>query len=408
VFDATATPGGDPDRRREPWVGPRERRAKPRESALRDGAVHVEALDIAAARIHRAEWARLAARAAEPNPFFEPDFILPAARQLVASRRPTVLLARKRIDGRMRMIGALPLAPSGRLGALGPARAWRDPLMALGAPLLDRDHAVEAFSAFLAWVGERRPRGLALHMTPRTGPAAAAIRRASQMRAADCLEFDDGARAALRGGTNLDQMISPGRRKKFRRLRRRLAEQGEIVTRIASGAAVETEMEAFFELEASGWKGRRRTALASSIRTLALARGFLRGLSRENRCKIAWLELNGAPIAAAILLYAGETAFYWKVAYDESYADFSPGAQLMVDLSRLLLADPDFTLVDSCALPGERSIEAIWKGRRRVADLLIGSPGLGFAVTGEIETARRGLRAGAKIVYRKVMKYIPR
>ncbi|MFT4098825.1 MAG: GNAT family N-acetyltransferase, partial [Rhodoblastus sp.] len=83
-----------------------------RNGALREGAVHVEALDMAAARIHRAEWARLAAHAAEPNPFFEPDFILPAARQLVASRRPSVLVARKRIDGRMRMIGALPLAPA--------------------------------------------------------------------------------------------------------------------------------------------------------------------------------------------------------------------------------------------------------------------------------------------------------
>ncbi len=210
-----------PERRRKPWVEPRERRAaatsgqrerraQRRDGALRDGAIHVEALEISAARIHRAEWARLSARAAEPNPFFEPDFILPAARQLVASRRPSVLVARKRIDGRMRMIGALPLAPARGIGVLGPVRAWRDPLMALGAPLLDRDHVVEAFSAFLAWVGERRPFGasLALHMTPRTGPAASAIRRATQSRDANCLEFDGGARATAYAGANLDHMIS--------------------------------------------------------------------------------------------------------------------------------------------------------------------------------------------------------
>ncbi|MFO1134686.1 MAG: GNAT family N-acetyltransferase [Rhodoblastus sp.] len=414
MFDASAAPGEAPDRRRKPWVGPRERRAAPftgprerrakqRDGALRDGAIHVEALDMAAARIHRAAWARLAARAAEPNPFFEPDFILPAARQLVASRRPTVLVARKLIDGKMRMIGALPLAPAGRFGALAPARAWRDPLMALGAPLLDRDHAVEAFSAFLAWVGERRPwaGALALHMTPRNGAAAHAIRHAAQLRAADCLEFDDGARAALYAGAHLDQMISPRRRKQLRRLSRKLADSGKVATRVAAGGAVEAAMEVFFELEASGWKGRRGTALASSIRTLALARGFLRGLARDNRCAIVTLEFDGAPIAAAILVYSGGTAFYWKIAYDERHADYSPGAQLMVEISRLMLADPDFVMLDSCTTPGERSIEAVWKGRRRMAGLLIGGPGLGFAIAGEVEAARRGLRAGAKGVYRK-------
>lgn len=414
MFDVGATSSNFTERRLKPWAGPRERRASPaagprerraasRTGGMRDGAIHVEALDMAAGRVHRAEWARLAARAAEPNPFFEPDFILPAARQLVASRRPTVLVARKRIDGRMRMIGALPLAPTARF-ALAPARAWRDPLAPLGAPLLDRDHAVEAFSAFLAWVGAQRPPGtaLALNLTPRTGPVAKAIRQAAATRSVECLEIDDSARAALHPGADVDQMMSSRRRKMLARLRRRLAEAGEVTTRVVSGAAVEDEMEAFFELEASGWKGRRGTALASSIRTLALARAFLRNLSREDRCSIAWLELGGAPIAAAVLIHAGATRFYWKIAFDERYAAYSPGAQLMIDVSRLLLADPDFGLADSCSLPGSAGIEAIWKGRRRMADLLIGKPGLGFAVTAELETARRGLRAGAKGVYRKV------
>ncbi|MCC2106538.1 MAG: GNAT family N-acetyltransferase [Hyphomicrobiales bacterium] len=415
MFDVGATTGSFPDRRRKPWVGPRERRATPvagprerraasRSGGLRDGAIHVEALDMAASRIHRAEWARLASRAAEPNPFFEPDFILPAARQLVASRRPTVLVARKRIDGRMRMIGALPLAPVGRFGAMAPARAWRDPLAPLGAPLLDRDHAVEAFSAFLAWVGERRPLGnaLALHATPRTGPVSKAIRQAASTRAVDCVELDDATRAALHTGVDLDQMMSSRRRKMLARLRRRLAETGEVSTRVTTGAAVEDEMEAFFELEHSGWKGRRGTALASSIRTLALARAFLRNLAKEDRCSIVWLDFDSAPIASAILIHAGATRFYWKIAFDERYAAYSPGMQLMLDASRLMLADPDFAMADSCSMPGSSGIEAIWKGRRRMADLLIGKPGLGFAVTAEIETARRGLRAGAKGVYRKV------
>lgn len=418
MFDVSAAGGDFPERRRKPWVGPRERRAspaagprerraRPRDGALREGAIHVEALDMSAARIHRAEWARLASRAAEPNPFFEPEFLLPAARQLVASRRPAVLVARKLIDGRMRMIGALPLSPASRF-PLAPARAWRDPLAPLGAPLLDRDYAVEAFSAFLAWVGERRPlsSGIALHMTPRQGATANAIRRAAQLRALDCVEFDNGARAALHAGADLDQMVSSSRRKQLRRLRRKLEERGAVSTRIVTGLAIEEEMETFFELEAAGWKGRRRTALASSIRTLALARGFLRGLAKQNRCAIAWLDLDGAPVAAAVLVYSGGAAFYWKIAYDEGFADYSPGAQLMIELSRRLLADPDFAMLDSCTVPGERSIEAIWKGRRRMGDMLVGRPGLGFAVTSEVEAARRGVRIVAKGLFKRAKRAI--
>ncbi|MFV0280395.1 MAG: GNAT family N-acetyltransferase, partial [Rhodoblastus sp.] len=136
-------------------------------------------------------------------------------------------------------------------------------------------------------------------------------------------------------------------------------------------------------------------------RTLALARGFLRGLAGENRCEIAWLDVAGAPVAAIVLVYSGNMAFIWKIAFDEQFAAYSPGAQLIVDLTKSLLADPNFTIADSCAAFGAQNIETIWNGRRRITDMLVGSPGLPFLLVGEMEAAKRNLRAGVKCAYGK-------
>ena len=43
-----------------------------------------------------------------------------------------------------------------------------------------------------------------------------------------------------------------------------------------------------------------------------------------------------------------------------------------------------------------------------MADVLVGGPGLGFTIASEIETARRGLRAGAKKAFHTAKGLLPR
>jgi CelD/BcsL family acetyltransferase involved in cellulose biosynthesis len=76
----------------------------------------VEALSKADA----ARWRELAARAVEPNPFFEPDFVVPAARRL--GTRPGFLLVAE--DGGD-WAACLPVRREARFRKIpGPARRW--------------------------------------------------------------------------------------------------------------------------------------------------------------------------------------------------------------------------------------------------------------------------------------------
>lgn len=411
--DRRSVPRGTPDRRKETWsgvrqrrliawTGPRERRAAPRRGVLTGDGVHAEALDLPAAALHRAEWAALAARAAEPNPFFGPEFLIAAAQRLAASRRPAFLTVRKRVDGRMRMIGLLPLRQEAQRFGFEPVRAWRHPLVPLGAPLLDRDHAAEAFGAMLDWVAAFRPRaaGLALALVPSTGSVAAAIAAAVAARRRTCKPLATAVRAMAGPGYDPGAAPSTGARKQLSRLGRRLAERGDLTFGAYAGEAADEGMAKFLALEASGWKGARGTALAHDSLSEGVARAFAHGLARENRFFVHTIELDGAPVAAALVAVQGATAFYWKTAYDERARAYSPGALLARALPGLVFADGKLARLDSCALPGN-PIERLWPERLAVADLLISRPhgGPDFVVAVGVERLWRSGRAGAKRLY---------
>jgi hypothetical protein len=71
------------------------------------------------------------------------------------------------------------------------------------------------------------------------------------------------------------------------------------------------------------------------------------------------------------VLRDGARAFYWKTAYDEEFAEFSPGVQLTLALSRRMEREPGLALVDSCALQDHPMIDRIWQGRIEFVDLAL-------------------------------------
>ena len=127
--------------------------------------------------------------------------------------------------------------------------------------------------------------------------------------------------------------------------------------------------------------------------TLTLERSRLQGLPGTA------LVLAGHAIAALIVLRSGDTAWCWKIAYDERHARASPGVQLMLHATSALLADPSLAQVDSCAAPDHPMIDQIWRERLALADRLVrpGPSGRAlFAVTRTLETMRRGAITAAK------------
>jgi CelD/BcsL family acetyltransferase involved in cellulose biosynthesis len=190
------------------------------------------------ARIHRDEWRALAARALEPNVFYEPAFALAAAP--VFGVDAGAVLVR---------------TATGQLAGLFPARierwrgglsamlvGWTHPFAPLGTPLVDRDEPEAVIAAWLDHLSHdpAMPAQLLLPLVPEHGAFAHALDAvlADDNRANAAVGFHE--RALLAPGAQregyLDRAMSAGKRKELRRQRRRLEDIAPISFKTAIGA----------------------------------------------------------------------------------------------------------------------------------------------------------------------------
>jgi hypothetical protein len=312
----------------------------------------------------------LSARALQPNVFYEPEYLL-AARSLSLVEGAGVLL----VGSGGRLIGAL----AGRIEGLAHGRpvptfvAWELPYAPLSVPLVDREAADVAVDAFLNELPRLpgNPRAALFRLMDRGGPFARVLvdRLYSRMKQPHML--DPHRRAALIPG-EADPLkgVSPKRLKELRRQRARLSEHGVLARKTVTGEGIEAAIRTYLSLEASGWKGRIGAAASISGAGHFLAEAVI-GLAREGKARVDFLKLDGRPIAATILLFSGNRAWFWKTAYDENYARFSPGVLLALELTETLGRDRRVALVDSCAVANHPMIDHLWRGRIEVADWIV-------------------------------------
>ncbi|HLL26112.1 MAG TPA: GNAT family N-acetyltransferase [Xanthobacteraceae bacterium] len=355
-------------------------------------------------------WHGLVARVLEPNVFLEPSFALAAAKYLPQGHGVGAILVR----AGSRLMGLVP----GRVEGLSAGRpistfiGWTHPYAPLSVPLLDRGTAKDVVGCVLAALPKLpgAPR-LILYPFVNEDGAVARLRAGELARKGISITcFDPHERAMLRpvAAARALAAVSGGRLKELRRQRRRLGELGMLARKsIARGAEIGAAIEAYLALEARGWKGREGGAAQSSDATRAFFKTAVAALAAEGKARIDLLVLDSNPIAAAITLFSGDRAWFWKTAYDENYARFSPGVQLALDLTEELGRDLSISLVDSCATADHPMIDHLWEGRLAIADWMmpLGNTGSAeVAVATAAETLRRaaikGLRAVRKIARR--------
>jgi CelD/BcsL family acetyltransferase involved in cellulose biosynthesis len=299
----------------------------------------------------------LAARA-DPNPFADPDFLLPAF-QFLAPRG--LRFAAVWSDARReRLIAVAAIRPG--LSPVSLARVWMHELAALPAILVDRENAGEAVAALKAAV-KGRGAGLLIPAVER----ASALGRA--LMAASAEVVDQTQRAALSCGPAADfgAQLPAKRRKEWARQRRRLEDGGKLTFARGSGDA----LEAFLALEAAGWKGQRGTALSQNAASAGFVRAMIGNFAAREALEIATLRQGDALIAGGVVLKSGRRGFYWKTAFDESHAALSPGVQFTLQLSSALEKAPDLDLIDSCAIADHPMIDRLWPDRLELADFAL-------------------------------------
>jgi CelD/BcsL family acetyltransferase involved in cellulose biosynthesis len=346
------------------------------------------------------EWRALAARALEPNVFYEPEFMLAAAP--VFGEGAGAVLVRSAAG---RLAGLFPARTARWRGLATRLEGWTHPYAPLGTPLVDRNDADGAIMAWLEHLAgdTAMPAQLLLPFVPDDGAFAKVLDAVLAGSGRRHAAFGRHQRAMLDPGAQrqgyVERAVSAGKRKELRRQRRRLEDIAPVTFTTATGAQdIDAALKDFLVLEASGWKGLAGTAIVGDPRVKSFVQGAVAALAADRRARIDRLFLNGRAVAASITLTSGDAAWCWKIAYNEGVARASPGVQLALDLTDSLLAQPSPARVDSCAIAGHPMIDHIWRERLTLSDRLIElrPSAVPFALVRRVETLRRGAIAAAK------------
>ncbi|MGH7004651.1 MAG: GNAT family N-acetyltransferase, partial [Alphaproteobacteria bacterium] len=179
--------------------------------------------------------------------------------------------------------------------------------------------------------------------------------------------------SAMEGDDYLRQAIGGRHAKDYRRLWRRLSEKGTLTHVVSrSEEDIRHKLEDFLALEASGWKGKRGSAMAVDRFRAAFAREAVNNLARRDLARIHTLELDGKVIAVLIVFVEAGEAWTWKTAYDETLSAFSPGVLLMIEVLKNHLDDPNIDRTDSCAVPDHPVVSRLFQERETIGTLVIG------------------------------------
>lgn len=319
-----------------------------------------------------AAWDDLALGAAEPNPFFERSWVVPGARHL--DDGPTGLLVAR--DAAGRWIGAMPVQEWHRFAA----SSWRSGHCPLGTPLLREDCPALAMGALLDTAAARYRTILYLPRVGLDGPVAQAITAAAEARGRIPAVVAEKTRATLHRRADAEYLLENlrGRQGKALRRRRRLLDLGcGGDVRVRDRAGDPAAIDEFLRVEALAWKGGAGTALAGNPGDERFFRDVCNSLVAQDRLQMLALEAGGETAAMQCNIVSNGVVFHFKIGYDPRFARFSPGTLLELEGARRFHESADQMWMDSCADPGDATINRLWSGRRRIAWLAVPLRGMG-------------------------------
>jgi CelD/BcsL family acetyltransferase involved in cellulose biosynthesis len=122
-----------------------------------------------------------------------------------------------------------------------------------------------------------------------------------------------------------------------RRRRRKLEEAGELRL-IRTAEAAPSELERFYRLERSGWKGKKGTAIACDAQTRGFYDQIAQAAAQFGYLSIYRLQCGEHTVAMQFGLTHSESFFLLKPAYDENFSWGAPGHVITQEVLRDLLA----------------------------------------------------------------------
>jgi CelD/BcsL family acetyltransferase involved in cellulose biosynthesis len=304
------------------------------------------------------EWAALAERAAEPNPFQHPAFILPQA-NLLPCRSVYLLSTIQAPSRRMIATWAVEGCEPTLTRPLPHLRSFSSLYSFCDVPLVDREQLSVGLRSLWTFLAEqRRWHGVRLRFNRFQGDQADAFHET----AAESQVSIDHDRQWTRAFTQIDALrseplldrLSRSRRKSLNRARRWMQSCGALGHRLVFPRPDDmTAAETFLRLESLGWKGAAGTSIASRPGDAAFFREMIRRFASIGGACFGELLIGQRVIASTCNLLCGNTLFGFKLGWDPEFANGSPGVWSELELARAVEEQlPEVTGIDSCAQPG--------------------------------------------------------
>ena len=294
--------------------------------------------------------------------------------------------------------------------------------MPIGTPLMDADNpglTAQTFIKCLSEFGKELPGILDLTYQLADSPVFEHLRAAAAQQELHHRITRQNQRAALIKSRRQNQqntnLIGKKSLRELKRQWRQLEDRGEItITSAKSTDEILNAFEHFLSLELRSWKGRQGTALYNHKNIAVFSRQIIAELAADGRCEIFLLQFNPSDpmtsptpmetiIGAAIFLGKGRQVVPWKMAFDESFARYSPGMQIMYHATQSLLRREDFIQADSLAVPDHWMMNRLWADRVEIADLTIALSPQANHLVNRIITAKR-MEEAFKTLGRKMFR----
>ena len=325
-----------------------------------------------------AAWDDLAADALEANAFAERWFVMAAARHFPCEVQ-LIEVWDGFPSGSARLVALMPVCIAPKYGR-SPVRHvtnWLHRHSFLGTPLIRRGHGIVAWKTLLSVLDEADWACGLFHVSGivEDGATHLALEAAAAVMGRPCDKVHRSERALLASDLSpqdyYERTVRKKKRKELKRLSARLAELGTVTVRHLTHAyEVGPWCDAFLDLEAAGWKGQGGTALASDSESELFLRTLLHDAFAAGRLEMLRLELDGRALAILVNFITPPGSFSFKIAFDESYARFSPG--VLIQLENLeILNRRDIEWMDSCAVEDHPMINSLWAERRAIIRLTV-------------------------------------
>jgi len=258
-------------------------------------------------------------------------------------------------------------------------RCWSHDYAPLGVPIVSATDAGEVLERFLQLVSQTDNtviRALVFSDIPLDGDFACRLREALDGSKVVSCQIPSGNRAVLYASGTLSSALTldlgAKKQRQLRRQLRRLGELGELELEcVEEYKDVILRFEEFLLLEAKGWKGRKGTSMHTIKQTAAFARQAVTDLAKIEQSAIYSIRLDGTSVASLIVLNSNGAYFPWKIAFDQEFSMYSPGALLMYSVSQAMLAKKDFVRADSLAGPSNQLVNLLWKQRMKLGSIVL-------------------------------------